>query len=527
MAPPPKKKPKPKTKRAAKKPPALSLAEARSISREYAGLINDTTPAPPSNLDKGLGGLKDVGSNALKALGVPQAAATTAYLKTIGRLEFIPSFNHGGRNISWKNALGDFYTAKDGTRGSDNAARAYTGTKNRGINLLFQVATDPTWFVGGGAVNTAAKAAKGAKAIDEASDTAKITEAITKALNAPNTKALNAGIVAPPKGTRFNKKWWAEMQRRAAAGEKLAAEPGKIAIRLPGIQTRRLRFIEDHNFTGRVNKVAKRGKAKAPVRTGLLVNSRYLIVSGKRNQFKVYDVGGRALKDGVALNPTVTVGGVYKSQKEALSSIEELAKAAQVRKGLRSSRGYEMIVRPSRRDTVPPGGPNAGPGPEAIPLGGATSKSVPPLTGGGDGGLREALETVLAKRAPGQGLKADDIIDEAGFANPAMLKDMLGKTMDAKIGELGGKRKGYMYLGTAGQHVRITPQVTLPWSSKGLGATKAGLIFMKPAQRVAHALYRVMGETADRTDLAVTVNPPPHTPPLLRGHFHSHPSPAP
>lgn len=87
---------------------------------------------------------KTVGSNALKALSVPQAALATTVAKA------------GGRDLSWKAALGDFRKDAEGRVGWQSALNSM-GVTNRWAQFGLGIVADPLWLVGGGLARTAGK----------------------------------------------------------------------------------------------------------------------------------------------------------------------------------------------------------------------------------------------------------------------------------------------------------------------------------------------------------------------------------
>lgn len=339
----------------------ISDKDFAAITSQYSGSANLTSSGGDDSVFKR--SALNVGDKVLKALTVPESAVSTAWFKVNRAMPRIPFVNaipgmdgsipdtlRQRGDISWKSALGDFYTSKGGKQGQTNASSAVLGTDNPWANIVYQIATDPLWFVSAGSVNAAAKAKQ----------VSKIADIMSYAQSAGKTaKAAKTGLTA---------------KRRAQLAKALTmTEPRARQIALAR-----------------------------------------------------------------ALSP----------------SLKKLGK-----------------IKPLSATT-------------------------------GDGTLSK-LDAVIARvRAEAPLAPAGDVISDAGkFANPVKFKEMVQARRAADIARLGTKRKGYMYLGTAKNHLRVTPYVT--YNRKGLAAVKAGMLSLKPAEKSAHALRRIMNESIDRTDLNV------------------------
>lgn len=116
---------------------------------------------------------KDLGTGALNTLSVPGAALTTSLTNAIQAAK-------GEDLVSWKNLGGTF--RGDKFQGGKGLVEALGVKKDsgwaRGLGLVADIALDPTWLVGGGALVTASKFSRGA---NEATRLAKIGHLKTSA----------------------------------------------------------------------------------------------------------------------------------------------------------------------------------------------------------------------------------------------------------------------------------------------------------------------------------------------------------
>lgn len=107
----------------------------------------------------GLGVLKKLGSGALKTLSVPQAALFTVATKAGHAIA-----PDKVKDASWKNLGGGWYKGYKGGSGVLDAYGVDNGFVKKWGGLGLDIAADPLWFVGAGAVTKAGKATKFSKA---------------------------------------------------------------------------------------------------------------------------------------------------------------------------------------------------------------------------------------------------------------------------------------------------------------------------------------------------------------------------
>lgn len=148
-----------------------------------------SAPKPPkSKGSSALGGLKNLGKTTLDALSVPQAALFTAIAKG------------AGKDVSWKNAGGNFYKNTSGETGTTGVLKAL-GVDNKWARLGIELVADPLWFAApvklAKAGSTTAKAVRG---VDAVADTAKTARSVggtlaarTRAIPAKRRQALPSG----------------------------------------------------------------------------------------------------------------------------------------------------------------------------------------------------------------------------------------------------------------------------------------------------------------------------------------------
>lgn len=139
------------------------------ITGAAAGNPGAGAPGPPqSAADSAWGGLKAVGSNTLHALSVPQATVFTGIAKA------------SGRDLSWKNAFGDFRKDAAGRTGGEAALNSM-GVHNALARLGISIVADPLWLVGGGLVKgakVAEEVGKGVSTASTATDAMKTLKAV-------------------------------------------------------------------------------------------------------------------------------------------------------------------------------------------------------------------------------------------------------------------------------------------------------------------------------------------------------------
>ncbi len=133
-----------------------------------------TNPAAPKKGKSFWGKFSNVGSTALKALGVPQAVAFTG-IRKLGHAVAPGSVS----DVSWKNLGGDFY---GGYKGAE-----MLGVHNKWAKLATEIVADPLWFAGGVTV-----AAKGAKAAKGATNVAGVARDVAAIANLDKGRQLEA-----------------------------------------------------------------------------------------------------------------------------------------------------------------------------------------------------------------------------------------------------------------------------------------------------------------------------------------------
>ena len=154
----------PPAKRKRKKATGLTR-EAREIARHLGGV-----PGGPRAKSEGggdgdslFGGLKSFGESALKALTIPGALVTTSLTNVIQGAK-------GDPLVSWKNLAGTFRGDKfAGGAGLLRSFGVSNATAEKWGGLALDVALDPLWFVGVGALNAGTKMGTSASKIAAAS----------------------------------------------------------------------------------------------------------------------------------------------------------------------------------------------------------------------------------------------------------------------------------------------------------------------------------------------------------------------
>lgn len=128
-------------------------------------------------------GLASIGGKIDDALTVPHAALATTLAKAFGK------------DISWKNAGGDFRT-KDGKHGQDIAAEAL-GIHNKWGKIAFQVIADPLWALGAVKLpKTVVEAGKAAEAITEGSRGAGLAHSAPAEVAYRQSKDIRTGLAS-------------------------------------------------------------------------------------------------------------------------------------------------------------------------------------------------------------------------------------------------------------------------------------------------------------------------------------------
>lgn len=486
-----------------------------------------------------------IGGNILKSLSVPQAAAATGLYKLsragiplpligpVGTAGLRKLFEGRG-DISWKNALGDFYDpeGEEFERGTDNAFSKILGTKNKYALLGAQLVIDPLWAVGITTIPAKAKTAvTAAQALDGGTEAARAIKAalpgnwkqtMAKAFTKPRgyepppgTARLDMARALTKSVKTANRDEKVKLARALTSIPRITSKPVRVvrdqkdlarALASLGADTRALRVEKAGKLSGRTTKIQV-GKKVVNAR---LIRGRYAVVLSKTADdapyYAIYDLGPDFVKaQGVkSLGPS-----------KALSvdeSVDSLAKVRDVLQRHLTDAQQQAFGKAAKRRRGRPGKMTEKQRKAFVRVLSEVGKAADqagvaaPQATGAPRPLREAMARAIggARQSewvpPAMRELPEDIYEVNKFGAPENLRAALGARREAATSQFGDRVQ--LALGLGGS-VGVKIPLPIHLNTKGLSSLKAGVFGLKPLEKAAHAITRAGDETMTAADRAV------------------------